>query len=282
MNEFLLIGRDFIMMKYVKFSTDEFSYLCGINMKHLFMRSFSLILAAFLLACPLPSHAAENLKAAVAANFMIPFKEIAAAFEAETKTNVEATFSSTGSLYAQIINEAPYDVFLAADEERPRILFEKGLGGEPFVYATGRAVLWGTGKDFCGRADWKDALSQENVRKIALANPATAPYGAAAKQALKQSNLWQRLEGRIVTAQNVGQAFQYALTGGVDASFCALSSALSSQGKKGCHYIVDEAPPIRQAACLIKYSAKQKEARIFLKFLFSPKAEMIKKKYGYH
>jgi len=282
MNECLLIGKDFIMIHYAKFNTDKAFSLCGINMQHILMRSLSFILAVFLLSFPLPSHAAESLKAAVAANFMIPFKEIAAAFEAETKIKVEATFSSTGSLYAQIINEAPYDVFLAADEKRPKILFEKGLGDKPFIYATGRVVLWGTGKPFCARADWKDALSQENIRKIALANPATAPYGAAAEQALKQSALWQRLEGRIVTAQNVGQAFQYALTGGVDASFCALSTALSSQGKKGCHYIVDEAPPIRQAACLIKYSAKQKEARIFLKFLFSPKAEAIKKRYGYH
>ncbi len=251
------------------------------RMRRTLANTMGTILFVFLLF-PFPSHASESLRAAVAANFMIPFKEISAAFEAETKVKVEATFASTGSLYAQIMNEAPYDVFLSADEKRPKILFEKGFGDKPFIYATGRVVLWGTGKHFCDAANWKDALLKKNVRKIALANPATAPYGAAAEHALKQSALWQGLEGRIVTAQNVGQAFQYALTGGVDASFCALSSALSSQGKKGCYYVVEEAPLIRQAACLIKHSAKQKEARFFLRFLSSPKAEAIKKRYGYY
>jgi len=254
----------------------------GMTMKRILTKVFGSILVALFLSCPLPSQASENLKAAVAANFMAPFKEITAAFEAETKVKVEATFSSTGSLYAQIINGAPYDVFLAADEVRPRILFGKKLSGEPFVYATGRLVLWGAGKNFCGRADWKDALSAEDIRKIALANPETAPYGAAARQALRQVGLWKKLEGRVVTAQNLGQAFQYALMGGVDASFCALSSALTPEGEKGCYYVVEEAPPIRQAACLLKNSARQKEAGEFLRFLSSPKAEAIKKRYGYH
>jgi len=259
-----------------------FSAFCAGHetMRRAMTKGLGIILAVLL--CPFLSHASEGLKAAVAANFMIPFKEIAAAFEAETRVKVEATFSSTGSLYAQIINGAPYDVFLAADEERPKILFEKGSGDKPFIYARGRVVLWGTGKHFCDAANWRDALMKKDIRKIAMANPATAPYGAAAEQALKQSALWQGLEGRIVTAQNVGQAFQYALTGGVDASFCALSSALSSQGEKGCYYVVEEAPPIRQAACLVKRSAQQNEARVFLKFLFSSQAETIKKRYGYH
>ncbi len=251
------------------------------KMRRILARGLGIALVVFLLN-PLSSYASEGLKAAVAANFMIPFKEISAAFEAETKVKVEATFSSTGSLYAQIINGAPYDVFLAADEKRPKILFEKRLGDTPFIYATGRVVLWGTGKDFCGAANWKDALLRKDVKRIALANPATAPYGAAAEYALKQSALWAGMESRMVTAQNVGQAFQYALTGGVDASFCALSSALSSQGEKGCHYMVEEAPPIRQSACLLKRSAGQKEALLFLKFLSSPRAEAIKKRYGYH
>jgi molybdate transport system substrate-binding protein len=262
------------------------NFFSAFGMSHERMRrtlasTMGTILFVFLLF-PFPSHASESLRAAVAANFMIPFKEISAAFEAETKVKVEATFASTGSLYAQIMNGAPYDVFLAADEKRPKIVFEKGLGDTPFIYAAGRVVLWGTGKNFCGAANWKDALLRKDIKRIAIANPAAAPYGAAAEYALKQSTLWAGMESRIVTAQNVGQAFQYALTGGVDASFCALSSALSSQGGKGCHYMVEEAPPIRQAACLLKRSAGQKEALLFLKFLSSPRAEAIKKRYGYH
>jgi molybdate transport system substrate-binding protein len=232
--------------------------------------------------CPGIVGAADSLTIAVAANFIMPCKEIAASFEAETKIRVEPTFASTGSLYAQIINGAPYDVFLSADEEKPSALFEKGLGDQPFVYATGKVVLWGTGKDFCGAKNWQDALTKKAIRKIALANPATAPYGAAAEAALKQSGLRQQLGEKLVIAQNVGQSFQYASTGGTEACFCALSSALSSEGKQGCYYAVEQAPPIRQAACRIKASTKQKEILLFLRFLVSPKAETIKKSYGYH
>jgi molybdate transport system substrate-binding protein len=230
---------------------------------------------------PAISHAADGLKAAVAANFMVPFKEIAAAFEEQTKIKVEATYSSTGSLYGQIINGAPYDVFLSADEETPRSLSEKGLGEKPLLYATGRVVLWGGGKEICGAKDWKDALRRPGVRKIALANPVTAPYGAAAEAALKKSGLWGEMSERMVVAQNVGQSFQYAVTGGTDGSFCALSAALSEPGARGCYYLIDEAPPIRQAACLLNRTVGKNDASRLLQFLNSPKALEIKKRYGY-
>jgi len=240
------------------------------------------ICAAVLIAlCPVVSHAADGLKAAVAANFIVPFKEITAAFEQETKIKIEATYSSTGSLYGQIVNGAPYDVFLSADEEAPRSLFEKGVGEKPFLYATGRVVLWGGGKEICGARDWKEALRRPGVRKIALANPATAPYGAAAEAALKKSGLWEEMSERMVIAQNVGQSFQYAVAGGTDGSFCALSAALSEPGARGCHYLIDEAPPIRQAACLLNRTARKNDASRLLKFLNSPKASEIKKRYGY-
>lgn len=222
---------------------------------------------------------AADLKAAVAANFIAPFQEIAAAFEAQSKIKVEATYSSTGNLYAQIINGAPYDVFLSADEKAPGKLFEKGACEKPFVYATGRVVLWG--KKFCGAKDWKEALQMKGINKIAIANPATAPYGTAAEAALKKSAMWDRVKERLVTAQSVAQSFQYAVSGGTDGSFCALSAALSQAGTGGCHYMITEAAPIIQAACLIKRKAGHKESSSFLIFLNSPKAAEIKKRYGY-
>jgi len=226
-------------------------------------------------------HAADGLKAAVAANFMVPFKEIAAAFETETRIKVDVTYSSTGNLYGQIINGAPYDVFLSADEKTPSSLFEKGVAEKPYLYATGRVVLWGAGKDFCDAKTWQEALRQTGVKKIAIANPVTAPYGAAAEAALKKSGLWTETAGRLVTAQTVAQSFQYAMTGGTDGSFCALSSALSEEGSKGCYYMINEAPPIRQAACLLKRTAMKSDASRLLMFLDSPKALAIKKRYGY-
>jgi molybdate transport system substrate-binding protein len=231
---------------------------------------------------PAFSHAADGLKAAVAANFMVPFQEIAAAFEEETKIKVDVTYSSTGSLYSQIINGAPYDVFLSADEEAPRLLFEKGLGEKPLLYATGKVVLWGAGKEICGAKDWKDALKRPGVRKIAIANPVTAPYGAAAEAAMKKAGLWDGIRDRLVLAQNVGQSFQYAVAGGTDGSFCALSAALSEPGARGCYYLIDEAPAIRQAASLLARTTRKSDASRLIIFLNSPKATEIKKRYGYY
>jgi len=110
---------------------------------------WAIVLAVLVLFCPAPSNAAEGLTIAVAANFISPFKEIAAAFDSKNKIKIEATFASTGSLYAQIINGAPYDAFLSADEEKPETLFTKGLSDMPFIYAVGKVVLWGSQKDFC-------------------------------------------------------------------------------------------------------------------------------------
>ncbi|HQL89943.1 MAG TPA: molybdate ABC transporter substrate-binding protein [Syntrophales bacterium] len=244
-------------------------------------RAVVICAAALVILCPVPSDAAESLKAAVAANFMIPFKEIAAAFEAETKIRVEPTYSSTGNFYGQIVNGAPYDVFLSADVKTPLSLFEKGLVENPILYATGRVVLWGSGKDFCGAKTWQEATTRKGVKKIAIANPVTAPYGAAAETALKKAGLWDEIRDRIVVAQNVGQSFQYAMSGGTDGSFCALSSALSEQGGKGCHFVIDEAPPIPQAACVLTRTAARSDASRLLKYLDSPKALEIKKRYGY-
>lgn len=248
---------------------------------HTLRRAVVICAAALVILCPALSHAAESLKVAVAANFMIPFKEIAAAFEAETKIRVEPTYSSTGNIYSQIVNGAPYDVFLSADEKTPQSLFEKGLAEKPILYATGRVVLWGSGNEFCGAKTWQEAIGRKGVKKIAIANPVTAPYGAAAEAALKKTGLWDGIRDRLVVAQTVAQSFQYAMSGGTDGSFCALSSALSEQGRKGCHYLIEEAPPIRQAACLLTRTAAKSDASRLLKYLDSPKALEIKKRYGY-
>lgn len=260
----------------------EFNFFCPQKIFFCPLARLAVLLcaAAIFALYPVCTYAAEFLKAAVAANFMLPFKEIAAAFQSEFKIKVEGTFSSTGNLYAQTLSGAPYDLFLSADEKTPSRLYEQGLGEKPFVYATGRAVLWGEGKS-CGMKDWKEALRRKGIRKIGLANPATAPYGTAAETALKKSGLWNEVSGRLVIAQNVNQALQYAVSGGTDMSFCALSLALSERGMKGCYYLVEEAPLIKQSACLIKRSPGKKWASHFLQFLDSPRAIEIKKRYGY-
>ncbi|MEN6474480.1 MAG: molybdate ABC transporter substrate-binding protein [Syntrophaceae bacterium] len=229
----------------------------------------------------MPAMAEDTLKAAVAANFIAPFEELAAQYQRQTGVKVEATFTSSGKLYAQIVNGAPFDLFLSADEDRPRKLADKGLCGTPFVYAKGRVVLFTTRKDLCGAKDWLSIVTRADVKKLAVANPETAPYGAAAKKALEQTNLWETLQPRLVFPQDIAQAFQYAGTGATDAGFCALSSALTKEGAKGCYLPVPQAPAIVQSGCLLTASPHKVQSEKFTAFLNSPEALKIIQRFGY-
>jgi molybdate transport system substrate-binding protein len=247
------------------------------------MRKSIAILAVllFVVAMPLCAAAQEGIRVAVAANYIQAFKELAGSFEKETGIKVEATFSSSGNLFSQIDGGAPYDLFLSADEERPRRLHQSGEAGEPFVYARGRVILWSARKDFCAAGDWRDALTREGIKKIAMANPEIAPYGMAAKAALVKAGLWDALQPKIVNAQDIAQTFQYASTEAVDAGLCALSAGCSEKGKAGCFYEVNEAPDIVQGACILKRTEKPEQVERFARFLVSPGAEKIRGKYGY-
>jgi len=240
-----------------------------------------LFVSLVILVSPLAVEAQEKIRAAVAANYIGVFQEISPAFEKKTGMKVEATFASTGSLYAQIVNGAPYDLFLSADEERPALLFKDGIGEKPFVYAEGQCVLWSPRKGFCRAKDWREAIKDERAKKIALANPETAPYGAAARAALRKAALWEPLQKKWITAQDIAQAFQYASTEATDAGFCALSSVLSDKGKEGCYYPLPEAPAIVQAACVLKRAGQRESVKQFAAFLISSEAEAIKVKAGY-
>jgi molybdate transport system substrate-binding protein len=225
--------------------------------------------------------AEEKISVAVAANFISAFKELTADFEAKTKIKVEDTFSSTGNLYSQIINGAPYDLFLSADEERPAKLNKDGAADTPFIYARGQVVLWSANKDFCKAKTWQDALKSEQVKKIAIANTKTAPYGAAAQKALEKSGLWDSLQSKLVNAQDIAQSFQYASTSAADAGFCAMSATVSTEGKKGCFFVINEAPEIIQAACILKRTTNRAAVEKFVEYLNSPAAKGTKVKYGY-
>jgi molybdate transport system substrate-binding protein len=240
-----------------------------------------IVVTCIILSSALSASAQDKIVVAVAANFMEPFKEIALLFETSTRIKAEPTFSSTGKLYAQISEGAPYDVFLSADERRPQELYQKGLSGKPVVYAKGEVVLWTARKDLCYELDWKAVLMRPDVKKIAIANTATAPYGTASMKALKGAGLWDSLQGKFVFPQDIAQAFQYASTGSVDAGFCALSSALTQQGRAGCHLAVKEAPVVVQAACALSRTGQKAAAEKFAAFLVCPEADHVKKKYGY-
>lgn len=239
------------------------------------------LLLATLLWWPASGTAAEGLRIAVAANFLQAAKQLTADFEKQSGIRVEATFASSGSLYAQIVNGAPYDLFLSADEERPARLHKEGNADKPFVYARGRVILWSARKDFCRAGDWRQALADPSVRRIAIANPETAPYGTAARAALQKAALWDSGQEKRVIAQDIAQAFQYASTEAVDGAFCAFSSVVSEPGRKGCHYEVPEAPEIIQSACIVKQTKDRAAAERFAAFLLSAPAAAVKAKQGY-
>ncbi len=241
-------------------------------------RSFITILAIIFLS--FPAAAQDRILVGVAANFMMPFNEIAPAFEKETGIKAEPVFASSGKLYAQIVNGAPYDVFLSADEERPARLFKEGFTDRPVIYAKGEVVLWSLNRDLGGR-DWKEAVRSAGVKKIAIANPETAPYGASALTALKAAGLADLLKDKLIYPQDIGQAFQYASTGAVDVGFCALSSTRTAEGAKGCTLAVMEAPKVIQAACIVRATQNRAAAVKFTDFLMSKPATAIKEKYGY-
>ena len=238
-----------------------------------------LILIAILLVPSLAS--AQPLRVAVAANFTGAMQEISAQFSEETGIQVQTGYSSTGKLYAQIKNGAPYDLFLAADAERPDLLFAEELCAQPVIYARGRTVLWSKRSDLVELRDWREVLASKDLRRLALPNPEIAPYGRAARTAMINNDQWATNLSHLVYAQNVAQAFQYGEKRAADAAFTSLSFALSGPGQQGRYWEIDAAPVVVQKGCLLARSKNQALAARFLAFLASDKARPILAAYGY-
>lgn len=226
--------------------------------------------------------AAQDVHVAVAANFIPVLKELGARFEKETGNRVLVSAGSTGKLYAQIANGAPYDVMLAADERRPYLLQQKGLAekGSEFVYAYGRLALWSPRPGFVD-ADGA-ILKSDRYQRLAMANPKTAPYGAAAKDVLQYLGVYDTARPRIVQGEDIGQTFQFVASGNADLGFVALSQ-VKAKGGKGSYWLVPPIlyPSIAQGAVLLKHGAANPAARAFLAYLKSPPAREIIKRFGY-
>ncbi len=246
----------------------------------LVQRAWPIVLfAAAVVGTALPASAAET-NVAVAANFTEAAKEIGALFEKSTGHKAVFSFGSTGQLYTQITQDAPFEVFLAADQKRPRLAVDEGLAvaGTLFTYATGKVVLFSKSKDLVkGEATLKDA----SFAKIAIANPVTAPYGTAAVEVIKGLGVYDALLPKIVQGNNIAQTFQFVETGNADLGFVALSQVINRDG--GSRWIVpsDLYKPIAQDAVLLKRGIDSEAARAFLDFLDGPEARTVKEKYGY-
>lgn len=222
-----------------------------------------------------------EIRAAVASNFAAPHAALVEAFTAEAGVRVRTSLGSTGGLFAQIRNGAPFDVFLAADRVRPRRLVRGGLAeaGSRFTYATGRLALFGPGIGV--REGVSDALRERRIEHLALADPEAAPYGGAAVEALRRSGLYEELSDRIVRAESVGQVYQYVVSGAAEAGFVAASHVAGEP--EDSYVLVDEAlhAPIRQDAVLLTGADDREASRRFLAFLRSERAREILERFGY-
>lgn len=219
---------------------------------------------------------------AVATNFKTTFETLEAAFEAETDFDVTQVNGSSGSLYTKIINGAPYHAFLSADQWRPQQLEQKDVASRRFTYAKGALVLWSK-TDKLTPLSTLDLLGDPAVKPIAIANPALAPYGAAAQQTFASLNLSPRR--RLVVGENVGQAFALVQSGNARIGLVAKSDAQRFQERSqgGSYTVIDPAlyAPIRQDAVLLNNGDNHDAAKAFFAFLQSPTAQNIIQSGGY-
>lgn len=242
---------------------------------------------ALLLALSLAGPAAaEEAVVAVAANFSEVAERLAKDFEQASGHKLTFVAGSTGKLYAQIANGAPFDAFLSADQETPARLEKEGLAvaGSRFTYATGRLTLWSSEPGRVG-SDGAATLKEGKFRRLAIANPELAPYGAAAKEALEKLGLWARFKDRIVMGETIGQAHAMVASGNAELGFVALSSVLSPRNEtKGSRWDIPSNlyAPLQQDAVLLARAAGNPAARGFLEFLRSAKAKALIESYGYH
>lgn len=226
---------------------------------------------------------ADTATVAVAANFSAPLEALAARFERDTGNEITIAAGSTGQLYAQITNGAPFDVFLAADRHRPELLAREKLGDPRtrFTYAVGRLVLWTRRvEEFSDLG--LDVLRTDDFRWLAIANPRLAPYGEAARQVLERLGLWESLQPRIVLGQNIAQAFAMVESRSADLGLVALSQAVAYSGRAAYVRVpTDLYDPIRQDAILLEHGRGNRAAAAFMQFLAGPQAAAIITKFGY-
>jgi len=199
-----------------------------------------------------PAGDASSARIAVAANFAGTAEDLAEAFAGTGGGEVELVVGSTGALHAQIVQGAPFDAFLAADERRPRLLEESGdaRAGSRFVYAVGELVLWSTGIQ--AGTDPVAALRGNDVAHLAIANPELAPYGAAAKAWLVEAGLWEEVADRLVIGQSVAQVFHFVASGNAEFGFVAGAQLVAGE-PRGSRIPIPptDHPPIRHAAVLL-------------------------------
>ena len=232
-----------------------------------------------LLATPV---VAEDALVAVAANFAAAMASLKVAFEHGSPHRLRVSTGATGTLYAQATHGAPYDILMAADRTRPERLEAAGLTvpGSRRTYAVGRLLLWSPHPDRVAQ-DGVDTLRGGHFRKLAIANPDLAPYGAAARDAMRALGVYEGLKNRIVMGQHIGQAHALVATGNAELGFVALAQVDDAVAGSRWEVPATLHAPIRQDLVLLRRAVRNAAAQAFLDFLVAPRARQIIAAHGY-
>lgn len=228
----------------------------------------------------------ETLSIAAASDLVYCLEELNTTFQhSRPMVDLKVSTGSSGNFFAQIQQGAPFDIFLSADMKYPKELIKAGLADSSrlTLYAIGYIVLWSMRLDI-EVARGLEILRDENITKVAIANPAHAPYGRAAKAALEHFKLWDQIQPKLVLGENIAQTAQFIQTGNVDAGIVALSLVVSPKLKNaGRYYLIPEAsfPRLEQGAVLTKRGIKNPAAKHYLEFLRSAQAREIFNRYGF-
>ncbi len=258
---------------------------CGKTNWRKCFRIFLLIISIFLAQLDVRAQGKE-IHIAAAADLKFAMGELAEKFEKQSETRVNVTYGSSGNLFAQMQNEAPFDLFFSADIEYPRKLEAAGLA-EPrtlYEYAVGRIVIWTPAdtKVDVTKQGWKTLLDA-SVEKIAIANPEHAPYGRAAVAALQKAGIYESVKAKLVFGENISQAAQFVQSGNAQAGIVAMSLAVSPAMREGKRWEIpaEMHPAIEQGAIVLKGAKNRDSARAFLEFVKSTAGRSTLAKYGF-
>src|SRR6267143_2394812 len=228
----------------------------------------------------------QVIAAAAAADLKFAMGELAGQFEKQTGTKVNVTYGSSGNFFTQMQNGAPFDLFFSADVDYAKRLEATGQAepGTLYNYAVGRIVIWmPSGIKADVNAQGMNALLDPAIQKIAIANPAHAPYGRAAVAALKKAGIYEKVEAKLVYGENISQAAQFVQSGNAQAGIIALSLAISPPMKDGRSWQVpaEMHPAIEQAAIVLESAKNRDAARAFLEFVKSKESRATLEKFGF-
>ncbi len=247
-------------------------------------RILGLAVAVFLLALPIAG--AQQLRIAAAADLQFAMNDLAALYQSQAKREVAISYGSSGNFFTQIENGAPFDLFFSADISYPRKLIAANLADSQtfYSYAFGRLVLWAPTRAQLHLAEKGfSVLLDSRVQKIAVANPAHAPYGQAAIAALQKAGLYEKVKSKLVYGENISQAAQFVQSGNAQVGMIALSLANSPSMQGSDRWLIPAElhPPLEQAAVVISSSINKNAARSFLDFMKTPEAREILARYGF-